>query len=118
MTQAEFDFGNTKRRHRSIILTVSRTDFERVKNLKPGHIVTIGCVNDIVSCLAHGMDAVRGMPHEYRRRYDLLKRAFHGNHRSVYVRYAIDEKIKAQLTYIHTTASDANTFMVEVTAAA
>ena len=102
-------------RSRSITLTTSIADFDKVRKLEHGKVVTIECVNDIVSSLCRGLTAVRGMPHEYNRRYDLLCRAWRGNCRTVYVRTVIDFKVKAVLKRIHTAESDASAFKVSIT---
>lgn len=106
---------NPERKKRSITVTCNQADFNKVLALKSGEVITIECVNDIVSSLCRGMVAVRGMPHEYNRRYTLLSRAYRGYCRTVYVRTRIDFKVKAVLKRIHTAESDASAFKVDLT---
>ncbi len=103
------------RRHKSITLTTSRANFDKVRKLEHGKVVTIECVNDIVSSLCRGMEPVRGMPHEYNRRYDLLRRAYRGYCRTVFVRTVIDGKMKAIVKRIHAADSDDCAFKVDLT---
>lgn len=104
-----------ERKKRSITLTCNQADMNKVIALKSGKVITIECVNDIVSSLCRGMVPVRGMPHEYNRRYALLSRAYRGYCRTVYVRTAMGFKIKATLKHIHDTKEDASAFKVDLT---
>lgn len=98
MTQMTMDLTErrrttTGRRHRAIILTTSRRDFEKSNRMATGDETEVVVVNDIVSTTRGQDDG----PHAEIRRSRMVRNAIAGGHDRVYIRYAMGFKIPCRV---------------------
>lgn len=99
-----------RRNNKVTLLTTTRAQFCKVKNLKEGQTLVVECPNDIISSARNGRDNV----HHSIRRVDLLRRSFRGGHRAVRVRCEQGNEVGCLIGGLPVGVSDAPYFRVKV----